>query len=169
MGWIVANVTGRSLVDNINEEIWSKLSTECDAYYMLDGRGIAWATGGINACARDMARFGQMMLNGGHFGGKRIVPDSVVRKIRTLGDREAFAKRPRASTYPDGAYRDYWWITNDADGAYLAKGVYGQLIYINPPTPGHRSSSRGMLPRRRPPMRSRPSRSRPRSRRWPTT
>lgn len=132
MGWIIANVTGRSLVDNINLEIWSKLGTECDAYYMLDGAGAPWATGGINACARDMARFGQMMLNGGHFGGRRIVPDSVVRKIRTLGDPDAFARGPRASTYRGGAYRDYWWITNNPDGAYLAKGVFGQLIYINP-------------------------------------
>jgi CubicO group peptidase (beta-lactamase class C family) len=132
MGWVIQNVTGRPLIENINAEIWSKLGAECDAYYMLDGRGIAWATGGINACARDMARFGQMMLNGGHLNGRRIVPDSVVKKIRTLGSTEAFAKGPRASTYPKGAYRDYWWITNDRDGAYLAKGVFGQLIYINP-------------------------------------
>ncbi len=132
MGWVIANVTGRSLVENINTEIWSKLGVEAEAYYMLDSRGIEWATGGINASARDMARFGQMMLNGGHFNGERIVPDSVVKKIVTLGSREAFAKGPRASTYPSGAYRDYWWITNDRDGAYLAKGVYGQLIYINP-------------------------------------
>ena len=132
MGWVIANVTGRSLDENINAEIWSKLGTESDAYYMLDGRGNAWATGGICASARDMARFGQMMLNGGHFNGKRIVPDSVVKKILTLGSKEAFAKGPRASTYPEGAYRDYWWITNNPDGAYLAKGIFGQLIYINP-------------------------------------
>lgn len=132
MNWVITNVTGRSLVDNINAEIWSKLGAESEAYYMLDGRGVAWATGGISACARDMARFGQMMLNGGHLNGQRIVPDSVVKKILTLGSQEAFAKGPHASTYPNGAYRDYWWITNDRDGAYLAKGVFGQLIYINP-------------------------------------
>ena len=132
MGWIIETVTGRTLVDNINLEIWSKLGAECSAYYLLDGRGKAWATGGMNICARDMARFGQMMLNDGHLNGQRIVPDSVVKKIRTLGSTDAFAKGPRASTYPKGAYRDYWWITNDRDGAYLAKGVFGQLIYINP-------------------------------------
>lgn len=132
MGWILENVTGRSLVENINAEIWSKLGTECDASYILDARGVPWATGGISACARDIARFGQMMLNGGHFGGQRIVPDSIVKKIRSLGDADAFARGPRASTYPEGAYRDYWWITNNPDGAYLAKGVFGQLIYINP-------------------------------------
>ena len=132
MGWVLTNLTGLSLDKVLYQEIWSKLGTECEAYYTLDGRGQAYATGGLNICARDMARFGQMMLNEGHFGGQRIVPDSVVRMIRTLGDAEAFAKGPRASTYPEGAYRDYWWITNDRDGAYLAKGVFGQLIYINP-------------------------------------
>lgn len=132
MGWIIENVTGRSLIENINAEIWSKLGAECDANYILDARGVPWATGGISACARDLARFGQMMLNGGHFGGQRIVPDSIITNIRTLGDANAFAKGPRADTYPEGAYRDYWWITNNPDGAYLAKGVFGQLIYINP-------------------------------------
>ncbi|MDA7949125.1 MAG: beta-lactamase family protein [Hyphomicrobiaceae bacterium] len=132
MGWILTNVTGLSLDKLIDREIWSKLGTECEAYYMLDGRGQPFATGGLSICARDMARFGQMMLNGGHLNGQRIVPDNVIKKIRTLGSTEAFAKGPRASTYPKGAYRDYWWITNDDDGAYLAKGVFGQLIYINP-------------------------------------
>lgn len=132
MGWIIENVTGRSLVENINSEIWSKLGTECDASYILDARGVPWATGGMSICARDMARFGQMMLNEGQFGGQRIVPDSVVKKIRTQGNTKAFAAGPRAATYPKGAYRDYWWITNNPDGAYLAKGVFGQLIYINP-------------------------------------
>ena len=132
MGWVIANATGRSLVDNINAEIWSKLGTEADAYYMLDSRGVPWATGGINASARDMARFGQMMLNGGHFGGRQIVPNSVIKKILTFGNTETFAKGPSASTYPKGAYRDFWWITNNDDGAYLAKGIFGQLIYINP-------------------------------------
>ena len=132
MGWVLAKVTGLSLDKLIDREIWSKLGTECEAYYNLDGRGQPHATGGLNICARDMARFGQMMLNGGHLNGRRIVPDVVVKKIRTLGSVEAFAKGPRASTYPKGAYRDYWWITNDRDGAYLAKGVFGQLIYVNP-------------------------------------
>ncbi|WP_051644969.1 serine hydrolase [Labrenzia sp. DG1229] len=131
-GWIVANASGRSVLDNVQEMIWSKLGPECEAYYLLDGAGNPFATGGMNICARDMARFGQMMLNEGHFGGQRIVPDNVVKQITKLGSREAFAAGPRASTYPDGAYRDFWWITNDEDGAYLAKGVFGQLIYINP-------------------------------------
>ena len=43
-----------------------------DDYMALFEPGAPWATGGMSACARDMARFGQMMLNGGHFGGKRI-------------------------------------------------------------------------------------------------
>ncbi|MEL6206369.1 MAG: serine hydrolase [Pseudomonadota bacterium] len=131
-GWIVANATGRSVAGNVQDFIWSKLGTECEGYYMVDGIGNAFATGGMNICARDMARFGQMMLNGGHFGGQRIVPDNVVTQITTLGDTEAFARGPRADVFPGGAYRDFWWITNDEDGVYQARGVHGQLISINP-------------------------------------
>ncbi|MEM6496104.1 MAG: serine hydrolase [Pseudomonadota bacterium] len=131
-GWIVANATGRSVAENVQDLIWSKLGTECEGYYIVDGIGNAFATGGMNICARDMARFGQMMLNGGHFGGQRIVPDNVVTQITTLGDTDAFARGPRADVFPGGAYRDFWWITNDEDGVYQARGVPGQMIVINP-------------------------------------
>lgn len=131
-GWIVANVTGRSVAENVQEMIWSKLGPEGEAYYAVDGAGNPVATGGLSMCARDMARFGQMMLNGGHLGGQRIVPHNVVTKIRTLGDTKAFARGPSSETFPGGAYRDFWWVSNDEDGSYQARGVYGQLIYINP-------------------------------------
>ena len=132
LGWAVTNVTKKPLDRSVGEEIWAKLGTECEGYYFLDGGGAPSATGGMVICARDMARFGQMILNGGHFGGRQIVPDSVITKIQTLGDKAAFAKGSHADVYPNGAYRDFWWLTNDDDGAFMAKGIFGQYIYVNP-------------------------------------
>jgi CubicO group peptidase (beta-lactamase class C family) len=99
---------------------------------MLDTAGFAWATGGLSTTARDLARFGLLMLQEGQINDRRVFPVTVVTDIRRNGDTQAFAKGSHADLYPDGAYRNYWWIKNDDDGAYLAKGIYGQYIYINP-------------------------------------
>lgn len=132
LGWILNRATGKSLERIVSDELWSHLGAEAPAYYMLDTGGFAWATGGLSTTARDLARFGLLMLQKGQFNGHRIFPERVATDIQNKGDKKAFAIGSHADLYPGGAYRNYWWIKNDDDGAYLAKGIYGQYIYINP-------------------------------------
>jgi CubicO group peptidase (beta-lactamase class C family) len=132
LGWILNRATGKSLERIVSDELWSHLGAEAPAYYMLDTAGFAWSTGGLSTTARDLARFGLLMLQEGQFNGQRIFPATVATDIQNNGDKKAFAIGSHADLYPGGAYRNYWWIKNDDDGAYLAKGIYGQYIYINP-------------------------------------
>ncbi|MDH5529813.1 MAG: 6-aminohexanoate hydrolase, partial [Paracoccaceae bacterium] len=32
---------------------------------------------------------------------------------------------------PNGAYRLQWWLHDAAEGDFMARGVFGQLIYVN--------------------------------------
>jgi len=132
LGWILIRVTGKPLERVVSDEFWSFLGAEGQAYYMLDTAGFAWATGGLTTTALDLARFGFVMLQEGQISGRRVFPATVVTDIRKNGDKKAFAIGSHANLYPEGAYRNFWWIKNDDDGAYLAKGIYGQYIYINP-------------------------------------
>ena len=104
---------------------------EQDAYYQVDGKGIAFAGGGFNAGLRDLARFGELIRNKGMYNGKQIIPAKSVLDIEKGGDKSAFAK----SDHPDlkgWSYRNMWWMTENKDGAFAARGVHGQTIYINP-------------------------------------
>ena len=47
---------------NLQERIWSKLGAEQDAYFAIDSVGTEFAGGGLNAGLRDLARFGEMIL-----------------------------------------------------------------------------------------------------------
>jgi CubicO group peptidase (beta-lactamase class C family) len=132
LGWILTRATGKPLERIVSDEFWSFLGAESPAYYFLDTAGFAWATGGLCTTARDLARFGLLMLQDGQIHNRRIFPETVVTDIRRNGDTKAFSIGSHADLYPGGAYRNYWWIKNDDDGAYLAKGIYGQYIYINP-------------------------------------
>jgi len=132
LGWILSRVTGKTVERIVSDEFWSHIGAESSAYYMLDTAGFAWPTGGLSTTARDLARFGLLMLQRGQINGKRIFPETVATDIQKNGDKKAFSIGSHADLYPGGAYRNYWWIKNDDDGAYLAKGIYGQYIYINP-------------------------------------
>lgn len=131
LGWLISRVTGQSLTDVLSEKIWSKIGADIDAFFTVDSIGTPFAGGGLNAGLRDMARFGQMMLDDGKVGNRQIIPEAVIRNIRAGGDRQAFADAGYA-LLEGWSYRSMWWITHNEHGAFMARGVHGQSLYIDP-------------------------------------
>ncbi len=131
LGWIIRRVTGQSVGQVLSERIWSRMGMEQDAYFSVDSVGTEFAGGGLNAGLRDLARFGEMMRRGGEWNGQQIIPRAVIEDIRKGGDRDAFAKAGY-DLLPGWSYRDMWWISHNDHGAFSARGVYGQAIYIDP-------------------------------------
>ncbi|MES2530737.1 MAG: serine hydrolase [Pseudomonadota bacterium] len=131
LGWIVRRVTGLSLSEALSQRIWSQIGAEQDAYMTLDTEGTEFSGGGFNGTLRDMARFGEMMRNEGWFNGRQVVPTAAIDDIRMGGDRAHFA----SASYPllpGWSYRNMWWVTHNAHGAFVARGIHGQNIYIDP-------------------------------------
>jgi CubicO group peptidase (beta-lactamase class C family) len=131
LGWVIARVTGRSVAQLLSERIWRRLGAEQDAYFSVDSIGTPFAGGGLNTGLRDLARFGEMIRNGGTFNGEQIVPQAAVDDIRRGGDRAAFAKAGY-SLLQGWSYRNMWWVTHNEHGAFGARGVHGQALYIDP-------------------------------------
>lgn len=131
LGWVIARVTGRNVAELLSERIWSRLGAEQDAYLTVDATGTPFAGGGLNTGLRDLARFGEMLRQNGRFNGQQIVPKAVVDDIRRGGSREAFAQAGY-SLLPGWSYRNMWWVTHQPDSAFMARGVHGQRIYVNP-------------------------------------
>jgi CubicO group peptidase (beta-lactamase class C family) len=131
LGWILSRVTGKAVTELLSERLWSRMGAEQDAYFTVDGRGTPFAGGGMSAGLRDLGRLGQLMLNGGELNGVRLFPSVVSDNIRRGGDREAFAKAGYTAL-KGGSYRSMWWVFHNANGAYAARGVHGQTIYVDP-------------------------------------
>ena len=131
LGWLIARVTGKSPDAVLQERIWSQLGAEGDAYMALDRTGTAMAAGGFNTRLRDLARFGEMIRRGGKFNGRQIVPAAVIEGIRSGASREAFAFGGY-KTLPGWSYHNQWWISHDDHGAFMARGIHGQAIFIDP-------------------------------------
>lgn len=131
LAWILRRASGSSLADLLAERIWSQLGAEEDAYFTVDSVGTESGGGGLNTTLRDLARFGEMMRCLGAFNGRQIVPESAVADIMRGADPEKF--RPAGyATLPGWSYRSMWWISHNEHGAYMARGVHGQSIYVDP-------------------------------------
>ena len=131
LGWIIRRVTGLSLAQLLSEQIWSRLGAEHDACITLDSEGTEFAGGGLNTCLRDLARFGEMMRNEGFAMGQQVVPAAVVNDIRQGADPVKFGPAGY-HTLPGWSYRNMWWVSHNSHGAYMARGIHGQAIYIDP-------------------------------------
>ena len=65
------SAAGVNLQNLLEEKLWQKLGTEQDAAIVVDNSGFPYMGAGMNACARDLARFGQMIAQGGFFNGDK--------------------------------------------------------------------------------------------------
>tara|TARA_Y100000814_G_scaffold126754_1_gene91651 strand:- start:26 stop:1336 length:1311 start_codon:yes stop_codon:yes gene_type:complete len=131
LAWVVQRASGTSFADLLEQRIWGKLGAEQDAYIVVDQVGTQFAGGGMNASLRDMARFGEAMRNNGRFNGQQIVPEAVVADIRAGGDPAKFAGAGYA-TLPGWSYRNMWWVADEEQGMFAARGIHGQTIYVDP-------------------------------------
>jgi len=131
LGWILARVSGRSVAQLLSERIWSQMGAEQDAYMSVDSIGTPFAGGGLSTGLRDLARFGEMIRNNGAFNGRQIVPAMAVADIRRGASQADFAKAGYKQL-PGWSYRNMWWVTHNEHGAFAARGVHGQTVYIDP-------------------------------------
>ncbi|MEM6374638.1 MAG: serine hydrolase [Pseudomonadota bacterium] len=123
IGMVIRGATGRDIPDLMSEKIIVPLGLEAEPYILTDGQGTAFVLGGLNLTSRDYARFGLMISQNGRLGAEQIVPSSWI----------AEATRASAPTAAgESGYGYQWWVPEDARaGEFLARGVYGQYLYID--------------------------------------
>jgi CubicO group peptidase (beta-lactamase class C family) len=120
LGMVIRGATGEDIPELLERHILAPLGMEAAPYYLTDGDGVSFVLGGLNVTTRDYARFGQMMLQGGEWQGRQIVPRD-------------WAMQSTAPQAKDGSGYGYqWWIADGAGpGEFNAQGIYGQYIWID--------------------------------------
>ncbi len=125
---LVRAAVGKPLAQYFSERIWAKFGMEADATWWLDSPdGLEIGGSGLSATLRDYGRLGMFLLGGGKAGGAQILPDDWV--------REAGSPKRIGATTVDYGYM-LWPVPNAAgtinEGAFEARGIFGQHIYVNP-------------------------------------
>ena len=131
IGWLIARTTGMHVAEWFAENVWTRIGAEREAFFTVDSIGTPFAGGGFNAALRDVARLGLLMLNDGRVGDEQVLPVTAIRRIREGGSKALFAKAGY-ELLSGWSYRGMWWNSHDEHGAFAARGVHGQTIWIDP-------------------------------------
>ncbi|MBA3043040.1 MAG: beta-lactamase family protein [Alphaproteobacteria bacterium] len=133
LGILVERASGRRYADLFSDLLWKPLGAKNHALVSVDGAGTARSAGGVCLTARDLARVGQMLLDGGTANGRQVVPAAWVTDMQTAGDPKAWAAS-QPTMLANGRYRSKWYQTGEPDGAFCAIGIHGQWLYVDPST-----------------------------------
>ena len=119
VGTLVRSAVGNNLSTYLSEKIWQPFGMEHDAYWTLsEPGGGEFGGSSLNATLRDYARVGLFALREGELpSGERVLPDGWIAE----------------STMPSSGAPGYgylWWLR--ARGVFVASGIFGQSIYIDP-------------------------------------
>lgn len=123
LAWMLENLYGRPYAEILSEKIWQPAGMQDDALVMVDRLGNTFASMGLFATARDMARFGEIYRSGGRsIDGKQIVPEAWVRESSNYD---------RAN---GGGSRGYLWPHwgGVESGNYTAAGFGHQRVGVSP-------------------------------------
>jgi CubicO group peptidase (beta-lactamase class C family) len=125
VGLILERATGMSVSRYLQEKVWKPLGMEADGSWSLDSSrsGFEKMESGVNALARDFARFGMLFAREGNWEGEQLVSKEWVEE----------STRADTSTDPSQDYQYFWWVdTPDGKHHFSARGNYGQYIYVAP-------------------------------------
>lgn len=134
LGWVCERAAGTRMADLISQLIWQPMGAEFDAEITCDGVGSAIHDGGMSARARDMARFGQLLLNDGAVDGVSVVPRPWLVATRTIDPdiRSAFAASDSEPFLTGGWYRNqFWFIPGVRGDLQVCLGIHGQMVLVD--------------------------------------
>ncbi|HSF96780.1 MAG TPA: serine hydrolase domain-containing protein [Thermohalobaculum sp.] len=129
LGWIAERAAGRRLSDLLGDLMWRPMGAERPAYITVDRLGAPRAAGGICCTARDLARLGLLVAE----GGNGAVPADWLDDIAANGDKAAWEASAGPAKYPGlpMRYRSQWYILERPSPLIFAIGVFGQSLFVD--------------------------------------
>jgi CubicO group peptidase (beta-lactamase class C family) len=113
---IITRVSGKTMEELAGEFLFEPMGIE-EYFWENHSDGLTLGGMGLWLKPRDMARIGQLMLNGGNWEGRQLISNEWV----------------AASTVRQANHRDYgyYWLTSE-NFSFWASGKGGQLIWVHP-------------------------------------
>ncbi len=98
LGMVIESASGKELGTYLEEKIWQPMNMEHDASWSVDDKRnrSTKAYCCLNLTARDLAKIGLLMLNGGNWNGKQIISEQWVEKTIT-------------PNFENGCYQNQWY------------------------------------------------------------
>lgn len=133
LGWIIERAAGRRFADLMSEFLWKPMGAAQPAYITVDRLGAPRCAGGMCVTAADLARVGQLLVQGGRRGDRQIVPEGWIDDIERAGDPGAWQAGSFAEFYPgrEMHYRSKWYVERGASPLTFGMGIHGQNLFVD--------------------------------------
>lgn len=128
MGMIISKVSGKSLADFVQEHFWNPIGAQYLATWNIDHKGgYEKSYCCFNAAARDYAKLGQLMLNGGVVDGTQIIDPAWLTRLTTPVEPMSI-----------GTKGDHWgygaFVWHPYPDTNLMLGLHDQFVFMVPST-----------------------------------
>jgi CubicO group peptidase (beta-lactamase class C family) len=128
LGLIVEKAFGDNISNLVSQRFLQPMGAEVDALWLLDGdQKHEKAFCCFNGVARDYARFGQLILNKGAWGGIQIVDSNYISKATSPA---SYLKDRTESDKPVDYYGyQYWIVQHKGMSIPFQNGLFGQYVF----------------------------------------
>jgi CubicO group peptidase (beta-lactamase class C family) len=134
LAWVLERSSGKRYADLVSEHLWQPMGAAESAYITVDRLGAPRAAGGMCTTTRDLARVGQMLIEGGSHRGRLVVPTAWIDMITHDGAPEAWAAGNLACYFPGVPihYRAKWYVERVEPRVLFCLGIHGQNLFVDP-------------------------------------
>ncbi len=128
LGYIIRNVTHKSVAENAREYLWNPLGAESDAIWSTDDHGVEKSFCCLNATARDFARLGQLVLQNGKWDKVQLIDSAYIAAMTTPA---TYLKDSKGHVCDWYGYQT-WMINYKGHQIPYFRGILGQFIFVVP-------------------------------------
>lgn len=122
--------TGQSLKEYLMPRIFEQLEIP-EPQWEVDVNGICYGCSGLYLAARELSKFGQLLLNKGEWNGKQLIPENYIEQATKLQiDTSEFDAFFTTADHKQGYGYQLWM--NSYPNSYRLDGLYGQYVVILP-------------------------------------
>ena len=132
LGLVIERATGIRYHRYLADRLFSPMGARGAAYVTVDRLGTARAAGGVCITTRDLARLGQLVMDGGRTAGAQVIPAAWIDDMRSNGNRQAWVDGNFADMFANGRYRSCWYDVGDGRGSFAGVGIHGQWLWCDP-------------------------------------
>ena len=130
---MIERATTRRYADLMSERLWRPMGAERSAYITVDRLGAPRCAGGFCATVRDLARVGQLLVQGGVRDGRRVIPSAWIDDLASGGDAAAWARGDFVELFRAAPmrYRSQWYALDGPAPLLFGFGVHGQNLFVD--------------------------------------
>ena len=129
LGMVLRTVSGGSLAQFAQAQLWQPMGAEADASWLTDALGREYNCVGFAARLRDWARLGQLVVQQGEMQGRQIVSQAWLADCASHGPQDAQVRH--GTMRADMGYKNFFWHPRPGGAWLMMNGHHGQRVLID--------------------------------------